>query len=92
MTKEEVWAIVRKEITCTLNALSLAADELDSYDTPELDSRAYRAGREVFQRAVANLNVCWTEGHSSTDGWGQPVPVCTRCGESTDPFEEEKSG
>ena len=92
---EQVRTVIREEITRTLNALSQAADELDMpYETAELDSRAYQAAREISKRAVASLNVCWTEGCTFTSAWGRPVTACARCGAPepvpADPFQDHE--
>jgi hypothetical protein len=87
-------AIVREEITQALRALDFAASDLDDYDTPELDSRAYSAGRQVAQRAVTRLQQCWTEGHAFKTIWDRPLDTCRRCGapvpEPVNPFEPKQ--
>jgi hypothetical protein len=89
--EDQIRRIVREEITRALHALDLAASDLDGYDTPELDSRAYSAGREVAQRAVTRLQQCWTEGHTFKSIWDKPLDACRRCGapvpEPVNPFE-----
>lgn len=93
---DQIRRIVREEITRALHALDLAANDLDGYDTPELDSRAYSAGREVAQRAVTRLQQCWTEGHAFKSIWDKPLDTCRRCGapvpEPVNPFEDEPVG
>jgi hypothetical protein len=85
-------AIVREEIAQALGALDLAAHDLDDYETPELDARAYQAGRQVAQQALRELKECWTEGHTFKSIWDEPRDTCRRCGapvpEPENPFED----
>ncbi len=94
--ENRIRAIVREEISHALGALDLAANSLDGYDTPELDSRAYSAGREVAQRALSELKHCWTEDHVFKSIWDEPRDTCRRCGapvpEPVNPFEEKNDG
>jgi hypothetical protein len=89
--EDQIRRIVREEITRALCALEFAASDLDGYDTPELDSRAYSAGGQVAQRAVTRLQQCWTEGHAFKTIWDRPLDMCRRCGapvpEPANPFE-----
>lgn len=86
---ELIRTLVREEIALALNAVARAADELDApYETAELDSRAYQAGKQVAATAVGNLKRCWTEGHENQDWFGRSIPECRRCGAPvSDPFE-----
>lgn len=91
--KEAVRALVREEIRAALGALAQTADDCDMpYETPELDSRAYQAGREVAQRALIELKKCWTEGHEFKTIYNEPTVTCRRCltpvPEPVNPFEK----
>lgn len=92
--EDRLRAVVREEITRALDALARSADACNmAYETPEIDSRAYQAGREVATGALASLTRCWTDGHAFSSDWGEALSECRRCGApAPDPFQEKTSG
>lgn len=81
--------VVREEIVKALQALAREAEHQDSYDTPEITSRALDALHAAAEGAVKRL----TCEHEYDAVWG---PRCTRCGEPepepVNPFEEAGRG
>lgn len=81
---EPVRRIVREEIVKAFQALAREAEDQDSYDTPEITSRALDALHDAAKGAVRRL----TCEHEYDAVWG---PRCTRCGEPepepVNPFE-----
>lgn len=81
---EPVRQIVREEIVKALQALAREAEHQDSYDTPEITSRALDALHDAAEGAVKRL----TCEHEYSELWD---PRCIKCSEPqpepVNPFE-----
>ena len=90
MTEDDVRRIVREEIVNALRALAREADEQDSYETQELDSRALGNIVKAAEGAVVRV-LCVHEEYR--DGWPGRPARCSRCvepqPEPVNPFEEK---
>jgi len=90
-TVDLVRTVVREEIARVLSALALAARELDSYDTAEIESRSATVTAQVAEGTLANLLKCWTGDHGFEDWRGFIAATCRSCGAARpNPFETKE--